>query len=286
MQFINSFISGFKRAKQSLFAIAIIWFSALAITSLLVIPFKSAIKKAVVGTMSFDMLDGGNGISFDFFRDLGENFHGLTFFLTSGIMLVILLFFFVNVFFSGGLFSRLNDYQKPFSIKEFFASSANHFWPFLGVSLIMMIIIAVTAIVLIIPFGFMFNSAPESEYQVVKAALILGFIFVLLLIQFLMIADFARVWLVKNNSKKLFKAIGYGFSKAYGKFGRTYPFALLLALITGIIIWAILMVGIYFNPGSGFGLFLVFIINQVFLFLRFFVRAWRYGGVTDLSETL
>jgi len=286
MQFINSFLSGFKRAKQSLFAIAIIWFSALTITSILVIPFKSAIKKAVVGTMSFDMLKGGNGISFDFFRDLGENFHGLTFFLTSGIMLVILLSFFVNVFFSGGLFSRLNDYQKPFSIKEFFASSANHFWPFLGVSLIMMIIIAFTAVILMIPFGFMFNSAPESEYQVVKVAFLLGIIFVVMMIQFLMIADLARVWLVKNNSKKMFSAIGYGFSKAFGKFGRTYPLAFLFALVAGIIVWAILMVGINYNPGSGFGLFLVFVINQVFLFLRFFVRAWRYGGVTDLSENI
>jgi len=44
------------------------------------------------------------------------------------------------------------------------------------------------------------------------------------------------------------------------------------------------IIGIW-KPGTGGGVFLLFVVSQILFFIKVLLKAWRYGSVTSLMET-
>jgi hypothetical protein len=77
----------------------------------------------------------------------------------------------------------------------------------------------------------------------------------------LLVADYARAWLVSS-----------------------FPMMLILMVIQVLFGCLVFLIIRSWIPGTGGGVFLLFIVSQMLFFIKTLLKAWRYGSVTSLME--
>lgn len=283
MNIKNPIISGAVRSIKSIKGVLAIWLATLFIVSLVAIPMKSSINSVLGSSMITEKLN--EGINIDVLTDFGTNLSTIVSALRSGIFLLILSGFLLNVFFNGGLFTTLRNGEEKYSSSEFFSSAGTCFWPFLLITVIMSLIILVLSLIV---FGIAFGiaGAPDSpaEGARYKAAIIGGIIFVVILPVFILVADYARVWQVASTKSAGFKAIGVGFKQTFRHFFSSYPVMFVNMTIQVLFAGFVLKFITGMGPHSGGGIFLLFLVSQFFFIIKILLRVWRYGSVTSMFE--
>jgi len=283
MSILNPIISGAVRSINSIKGVLAIWLSTLFLVSLIAIPLKSSVKNVLGTSMITEKLY--EGINIDVLTDFGTNMPTIVSSLSSGIFLLILFGFLLNVFFNGGLFATLRNGEEKYSSSQFFRSAGTCFWPFLLITVIMSLIILL--IVLLI-FGVTYwiagtpDSSPEGARY--KAAIIGGIIVMVILPVFLLVADYARIWQVTSLKSAGFKAVGIGFKQTFRHFFSSYPVMLINMIIQALFGGFVLKFLTGITLHSGIGLFLLFMLSQFLYILKILLRVWRYGSVTFLYE--
>lgn len=283
MNIKNPIISGAVRSIKSIKGVLAIWLATLFIVSLVAIPMKSSINSVLGSSMITEKLN--EGINIDVLTDFGTNLSTIVSALRSGIFLLILSGFLLNVFFNGGLFTTLRNGEEKYSSSEFFSSAGTCFWPFLLITVIMSLIILILSLIV---FGIAFGiaGAPDSpaEGARYKAAIIGGIIFVVILPVFILVADYARVWQVASTKSAGFKAIGVGFKQTFRHFFSSYPVMFVNMTIQVLFAGFVLKFITGMGPHSGGGIFLLFLVSQFFFIIKILLRVWRYGSVTSMFE--
>jgi len=162
-------------------------------------------------------------------------------------------------------------------------ASAKLFFSYLFATLLVLLMIIFAAF-LIIGVPLLIHSASDSSSDATmwKLAMILRIIFLLILPIFLLVIDYARAWLAANGPGKVGKALGYGFKAIFSSFMASYLFMAIIVIVQIILVFFVTRVVSGSQPQTGGGLLLLFIITQVLLFMKLYLRAWRYGGVTEL----
>jgi MFS-type transporter involved in bile tolerance (Atg22 family) len=226
-----------------------------------------------------------NRFDIEVFADLGSALKSLISFFTAGFMFVCLIGFVMNAFLTAGLFGSVRKKTGKFSSQEFFRAGSKNFWSFLIILLIITVIINFFSGILIgVPMMIVNASdtiSERSQYTVVITAIV---VVILCLPIFLLVADYARAWKASHENDSCFRAIGFGFSKAFSKFWSSYIMMVLLILaqlILGIFIMLILPT---WKPVTGGGVFLLLIISQLLFYARLLLKTWRYASVTSLME--
>jgi hypothetical protein len=283
MNIKNPIISGAVRSIKSIKGVLAIWLSTLFLVSLVAIPMKSSVNSVLGRSMITEKLN--QGINIDVLTDFGKNLSTIVSALRSGIFLLILSGFLLNVFFNGGLFLTLRNGEEKYSSSEFFSSSGTCFWPFLVITVTVSLIILVLSIII---FGIAFGiaGAPDSppEGTRFKAAIIGGIIFLVILPVFILVADYARVWQVTSSKSAGFKAIGVGFKQTFRHFFSSYPVVFFNMTIQALFAWFVLKFITGMGPQSGGGIFLLFLVSQFLFIIKILLRVWRYGSVTSMYE--
>jgi len=283
MNVLNPIISGAVRSIKSIKGVLSIWISTLFIVCLVALPLKSSVNSFLGRSMITEKLH--DGINIDVLTDLGTNLITIISSLTSGITLLILCGFLLNVFFNGGLFTTLRNNEEKYSSAQFFRSAGTSFWPFLLITAIMSLIILFSILfIFIIALGIAssIDSAPEGARF--KATLIAGLISVIILPVFLLVVDYARVWQATSFKSAGFKAIGVGFKQTFKYFFSSYPVMLINMAIQALFGWFVLKFISGFGPHSGAGIFFLFLLSQFLFILKMLLRVWRYGSVTSMFE--
>jgi membrane protein YdbS with pleckstrin-like domain len=226
-----------------------------------------------------------DGFDIEAFADLGPALRNLFSFFTAGFMFVYLIGFIMNAFLTAGLFGSVKKESGKFSSQEFFRACSKNFWSFLIILLILTVIISFFSGILIkVPMMIVSASdtiSEKSQYAVVITAIV---VVILCLPVFLLVADYARAWKASHENDSSFRAIGFGFSKAFSKFWSSYIMMVLLILaqlILGIFIMLILPA---WKPVTGGGVFLLLIISQLLFYARLLLKTWRYASVTSMME--
>lgn len=283
MKFIKAFTSGAARALRSIKALLIIWLLTFTVLAVFSVPLKSYISSALGNTASTSLLNDGFDISF--FMNLGEAFDPMMSAITGGILIIILIFFFLYVFFSGGLFDSLLANKWSYKPSDFFRSSSRYFLSYLVVVILVMIM-TLLAMFLVIGLPLIIQGAGSSgsEAATMKLVSILRIVALLVLPIFLLVADYARVWLAANNHFKVFKALGYGFKATFKSFFGSYFFMLVMIIVQGLYLMLVVKLLSDYTPDTGGGLFLLFLISQVLFFIKLYLRALRYGGIAALYQ--
>ena len=283
MKIFKAFGSGFLRAAKAWKGVLIILFSSLMMASLIALPMKGAMKGAFGKSIITEKLLGG--LDIEVLADLGANLRSLSHFFSSGLLLLIIFGILLNAFFTGGLFNTLRKSEKPDSFQEFFRESAVNFWSFLGISLIISIIIGFVGILVVgLPVSLVSQSQSGSEktpFLIAMVTLSIFFIFVVILN---LVADYARAWLVAGKEKSCFKAIGFGFSRTFGKFLSSFSLMFITLIVLVLYNWLVLMILGTWKPVTGMGVSFLFIVSQILFFCKIWLKTWRYGSVTSLME--
>jgi hypothetical protein len=109
-------------------------------------------------------------------------------------------------------------------------------------------------------------------------------IFLLILPVILLVADYSRAWSVANDSSSAFRAIGFAVRRTFKKFWGSYFLMAIVVLIQILFILLVLSVLPSWRPATGAGILILFLVSQIFYYLRLFLKAWRYASVTVIME--
>lgn len=283
MKVFKALATGFCRTLKAWKGILLIWFGSLLMVSLVAVPLKGSLKSGFGGSMITERLQ--DGIDIEVLGDLGPVFKGMMASLPAGLLLLLLLGILLNAFLSGGIFNTQKGSAPKFSGNEFFSACARNFWPFLVISLILgTIIIILFFLAFIVPISIVTQSDPGSETATFLTVIISATIFLFLTIIFILVADYARVWQASNDRSECFRAIGFGFTRTFGKILSSFPMMLIISAITVLFNFLVISIIGNWTPDSGGGVFLLFIVSQVLFFIKSGIKVWRYGSVTALKE--
>jgi len=283
MKMLKAIRSGALRSVKAYKGVIVIWFFYMILVSMLTIQTKGALKTGFGKSMITELLQ--DGINIEVFSDLDTRLESLFSSFSSGLLLVVFMSILMNAFLSGGLFNSLKGSTVNFTVSEFFRSSARYFWSFLGVTLLISGMLIFLGIFIIgLPFGIAFGGdfgPGASTFILMFIGVIIYFITVIIL---LLVADYSRAWLVAKEKSSCFKALGYGFSTTFRFFLSSFPMMLLLMIVIILFTWVTLRLVSLWNPGTGAGALLLFIVSQLLFFGKLFLKAWRYGSVTALMD--
>lgn len=282
MKIFKALGSGFGRSLKAWKGIIILWFCFLVVVLLVIVPFKSTMNAGLGSSMITEKLR--DGINIDVLGDLGKGLPAIIGSLSAGVVLLILTGMLLNSFLTGGLFNSLKGRADRFSTQEFSRSSAKYFWSFLGITLIISLLRSFLGILIIsVPMGIVSSNA-VNESSSYLAALISGIIFLPVLVILILAADYARAWQVTNEKPACFRALGFGFGRTFRNFLSSFPMMLILLFINALFILLVIALIGPWRPAKGGGVFLLFLLSQIMVFIKLILKTWRYGSVTSLME--
>jgi hypothetical protein len=259
----------------------IMWILSLMITSLLVLPVRKTINVAFGKSMITERFT--EGIYTEVFTDLGKSFESILSYFSSGVFLLLLTGFLMNVFFAGGLFEGHKRKGEKFTLSEFFRYSALYFPRFLVISLMTVLMVFFAALFCVgLPSAIVGQVSSSAEGSM-GSSVIWGVVILLAILPlFLLPADYARARIVSSESAGAFKALGFGFSKTFKTFLSSYPLMLILMFSQSVFTWLAVSFTAGMKPSSGATLFLLFLISQTFVLIKIMLRIWRYGSVSNM----
>lgn len=281
MNILKNLLSGAFRSLKSWKWILIIWFSLLFLAALLILPAKAAFINVLGPSMITEKLKGD--IDIEVLVDFGANMPTILSSLSTGFFLVIVFAFLMNVFLNSGLFSSLRHSEAKFGSSLFFGKAGANFWPFLIITIIIILIISFLAL-LIIGIPVMIALGSHSEGILYKTFKTASAIFLIILPVFILVADYARAWQAASARSACFAAIGIGFSQTFRNFFSSYLIMAVIMLIQLLFSWLVYSVVAYMKASTGGGLLLLFLASQFLFIIRLLLRTWRYGSVTAMFE--
>lgn len=279
----KSLVSGFQRSLKVWKAVLIIWLFSFIIVSV----YVSQAKNTTFAVFGNSMIT----------NELYDNFNPAVFFEPGtglrdaiisgfkGFPLLFLVFFVSNAFFTAGLFCKLRKKTEIFSISEFFRSGAEKFWPYLGITLIisiLLILLFITCVFLtLMVASFADISSGKTVFILIVSSLMLFF---LLMPVMILVSDYSRAWQAAASEKTPCKAVIFGFKTVFDKFGSSYFIMIILVLVQVIFTVAVVYITMHFRPSTGAGVFLLFLLAQGMVIIRLIIKTWRYASITALME--
>jgi hypothetical protein len=281
MAITNHIISGAVRSARSWKWILITWFITLVLVALVAYPFRSGIMNMLGSSMITEKLS--NGLNIDVLANTGTGLSIISSFLVSGIIIVILTSFILNIFLSGGFFDVLRRKESDMKPRGFFGASSSNFWSFLVISLLVRLMINLISF-LIIGLPLIILASGGSGSEVPKIIMITGGIFFLILPVFLLITDYARAWQASSAKKDAISALGNGFRYTFRYFFSSWLMMFIIIVIQTLFTISAFVVITRMKPDSSGGIFALFLLSQAMFMVKIFLRTWRYGIVTSKFE--
>ncbi len=277
MNIPKAYISGFQKAIKLPRMLFIIYFANFFTALILAFTFKSALEASfgqsgILSTLLSDfdfttisnlMFDHGDAISA----------------VLGGIKWLVIAYFLMSVFLAGGIIETFN--RDKFTTSSFFGGAAYNFFRFLGLSLVMIVVQIVFLLLVYIPLSLILKSVSENMTPEVTLYYIAisGFVFHLFIFLLIsMIGDYAKFYLVLNDSFNVFKGFWNGVKFVFGNFLKTYTLYLILLFLPAVIMYLYLYLERDIKMATAVGILIVFGMQQAFMLLRVFVRTWMLSS--------
>jgi hypothetical protein len=244
----------------------------------LAIPFYGVITNAAHGSLQVNkLLEGFNYTTMQEFMDSTKGSISLLF--KEGIWLAI-LYLLVSIFMAGGILKTL-DNGAVFERKEFFANGSKFFFKFLRLTLYFIIIHALVILIIYLPLSLIIvtlGKNAESEKALIYAAIAGGGLYILIFIYLLIVAHYTRFMIITEDSTKVLKKIWASVKFVSRKFFSTYPLYLLLLAGLVLLILVYKFLSGVIGMTTGFTIFIMFLIQQAFIWSRIWFKIWIYGS--------
>ncbi|HEY1055480.1 MAG TPA: hypothetical protein VGE24_10100, partial [Emticicia sp.] len=270
----------FNRTARNWKMVLTVFIVNLGLGLILAVPLYNLLQSEAQGSLEFNKLIGGFDLTviIDFLSKSGKK---LPPFWLLGFVLS-LLYMVLNIFFAGGILSQFALRGTfTFRLKEFLKNSAHYFGKFLLVFLIELVALLGVCMVSFIFLGVSLIASLDSTEPVQMAwlapsFLISGFLFTIVL----NIGNYAKVILFKNFSLSVWvsfwKATNYIFQNF--KTMRIY-WAIIAVAVILVLVYLFLESAIGMN--TAFKIFVMFIVQQAFVFGRVFMKMWMFSGAFE-----
>ncbi len=283
MKIFNSYTAGFKAALNTKKLITTIYIITFLMALVLAIPFGNTIQKEAEHSMAFSALL--KGFDYTVYQDFMNNSgKAIQPYLSTAIWMGIFYLLF-TIFFEGGILTVLRRKEDKFTLRFFWEASAKYFSRFFRLAIYMIITQVIVAVIYFVILGKILSSAYNSvpnEIYLFYTALIGIIIYILIFIFLLTITDYAKIMLVENDQYRPFRTLVRSVGFVFKHFFSTYLLYLLL------LIFPILLFIIYFKVESVIGMtsfatiFVMFIIQQLIVWVRIYTKIWILGSELNL----
>jgi hypothetical protein len=281
MIIFTAYIKGLFKSASCLRMLVLIWVLNLFTALLLAVPFYVVSKSTAGSSMMPDELlsEFNFTAAMEWIRKSGNIPY--TFIILS--VCIAVAYYLMWIFFSGGIIQSLH--KSRFTNKIFWNGSVNNFFRFLGISAIILFVQVILAGIVFGGFSVVLKGLKEtaiSENEIVHWFLGAVALFLLFWLFGSAVSDYAKFYLVKNNSLNVFGAFFRTFLFSIRSFSRVYLLRFLLFL-TPLPIW-------YFfwklsgtvTGTTGAGLIFLFLIHQIFVIVRIWFRVWVYSSQLEM----
>jgi len=279
MNIFKSYRKGIQEATLRPNMVGVLWMINLFFASVIYFLF-SAILKAAFGQslLASDLLHKPNmDLLLEFLLSSGTSLGML---VTAGLVLAA-LFFLAGIFVNGGILHALvhqRDYESFGQV--FFAGGGKFYGRFFRLSIYSLILWIPSVILYLIISGLLGISTKNPLNEQSSFYIVLLRIAIVLFLVFLikMIMDYARIKIATQDSRSVFRSLLEATGFVFRKLGKTLALYYLLGL-TGVaaflIYWGIRST---FQAGSSGTIWLGFIISQLFIASRGWLRVAFQAG--------
>jgi hypothetical protein len=285
MKAISSLLYGFSASLKSIRMILLIYLSYLVIALLLAIPFYGLFRSAAGNSQLPDALM--NGFDATTIREIlanGGKFFG---FYLKAFLPWIIVFLMFQVYLNGGIFSWVSNPRGKFNFSLFHQHGRKFFWRFLKLTVYFLIIHLIIGLILYLPYIIISGSQEGlTDRQVMEPlAFIIGGHLILLVFLFLL-ADLTKSRLFEQDSRKVLKTIFKCIVMAFRRFFSFYFLGLLL-MVLPLTLFAVFYLVRKSMVANTSGIILcVFIIQQVMIFIRVYLRVWRLASAYNYHQRI
>lgn len=268
----------FRRTAQNWQIVLVIFLVNFTLGLIVAFPSFSIIKAESEQSLAFEKLikDFDFTVFYDFMQKNGKSLIAMI-----PVSLVLSGFYMaLNIFFSGGILSQFTV-RDTFKLNEFLKNSGHYFLRFFLLFLLQVVFLVIAFIAIFVVFGIFGAIANGKTEPTFVAWMFFPSAFTFVSITYLLnVGDYARVLLHRDELLNPWKA----FWKATDYVFRNFK--------TMQIYWAVVVVGfavmlVYLflessiGMTSGFKIWLMFIIQQFFIFCRVFIRTWNLSNAFD-----
>ncbi|MCH7826757.1 MAG: hypothetical protein IIC75_02090 [Bacteroidetes bacterium] len=287
MKFITSYFSGLISALKNIKILFVIYFIAFIFAFIIASAFKSAIANATGSSMALlTMLK-------DFDYSTYSNFMHLFRDTISPLIKVAFLFgiFYsiFSIFFSGGIISKLCKKSGRTSLSIFWADSWAYFWRFLRLFIYILILQFIVVLLVYLPVSAIISSigdSVQSEETYFYIAITGVIIHLFLIITLVLVSDYAKIMMVNDESFRPFRTILRAFAFIFKHFFSVYSLSIFY-ILTGVLLFiTYFFLNDKIGMSSGFTILLMFIIQQLFILSRLFLKISVYGGEIVLFKKI
>ncbi|MFA6127635.1 MAG: hypothetical protein WC699_10040 [Bacteroidales bacterium] len=278
MKTTSSYLYGFSATLKSLRLLVAVYLGYLFVGLLLAVPFyglflsasghselPDLLMKGFDATAIRELLAGG-GKAFGFYL---QSFWPWIF--------ALLLF---QVYLNGGIFYWVANPRGKFSFVLFHAHARKFFWRYLKLMVYFLITHLIIGLILYLPYMLTVGMNDGlTDQQLMRPLIVIMGIHLVLLVFIFILSDLSKSRLFEQDSRKVLKTIWKCLKIAIKRFFPTFFLGLLLLIIPLVIFGGFYLLRKAIVVDTTFAILLVFVLQQVVIFLRVGIRIWRLASV-------
>lgn len=268
----------FRRTAQNWQIVLVIFLVNFTLGLIIAFPSFSIIKAESEQSLAFEKLltDFDFTIFYDFMHKNGKSLISIM----PVSLLLAGLYTLLNIFFSGGILSQFTI-RDTFKLSEFLKNSWHYFLRFFMLFLIQLISLILGFIAILTVFGI-FGVLVEGKTEPTFVAwMIFPSTFAFFIITFLLnVGDYARVLLHRDDLLNPWKAFWKATEYIFRNF-KTMQVYWAIVVVGFALILVYLLLESTIGMTSGFKIWLMFVIQQFFIFCRIFIRTWNLSNAFD-----
>jgi len=285
MNILKSYTEGFKKTSGIVRVVTIIYGITLLLGLILALTFNSVLTKDL--NHRSELYNLFHDFNFTVYSDFMNNYGDIVRPLIS-IMIWFGFFYFVfTVFFSGGILKLFEGSSIKSKAQAFFAGSAKFFFRFLRLGIYILVFQGIVFAVIAIGFSSIFNRAlpVSTEPQLFTIIVVWAAVHFIFFIFISIVSDYAKIILVKEDSKKVWRAIRSSFKFTVKKLYITFPLYIILLIAPALLFLVYFRLEEFIGMTSSAGILIMFIVQQVFIWSRLFSKVWILGSGYDLFSS-
>jgi len=268
----------FRRTAQNWQIVLFIFLVNFNLGLFIAFPSFNIIKAESEQSLAFEKLitDFDFTVFYDFMQKNGKSLVSLipVSFLLAGLYALL------NIFFSGGILSQFKV-RDTFKLSEFLKNSWHYFLRFF-VLFIIQIISIILGLIAILTMFLVFGAIADGKTEPTFLAwMIFPSAFTFYYITYLLnVGDYARVLLHRDNLLNPWRAFWKATEYIFRNF-KTMQVYWAIVVVGFAIMLVYLMLESTIGMTSGFKIWLMFLIQQFFIFCRIFIRTWNLSNAFD-----
>lgn len=280
---INSIKSGLIQVKNNKRLILVFFLANLFFGLIVMLPFRAILSDFIGSSLMGAKLGGHLDMDFlfEFFKYKSSTIsavQGLLFFSA-------IIYWLFNLFLSGGAFTIFGGNQK-YKPSLFWAGCAEYFGRFIRIILWSLPVFAILFCLQFLETAFekiFFGSDPYQNITFWGNWIKVGLRYLSFLL-FWMVIDYARIYTVLNEERKMRIAVWQGIRFTFGNLHKTFALSFFLFLVGAIVLVIYNPIADLLSVPSSLVVLLLFLLQQFYMIFRMTLRLTLYSSQMQLFQ--